>query len=385
MLTRYYGSKSAGGHQAYIRNISSFLIRSYDEVTIIAQKQNSPFAEAAPGSEKQINIIRVPFIDLPLLNICTLIFSFAIALRKNRRNFDVFVTHQILPALAASLAGVRPHIYTHHGFMYEHIKSKPARNVYFLLEYMFIRVFGRGLDCAIAVDLESSHRLQKHKIPTKMIPVYVDECKFNQQISGEGILHRYNLKDNIVVLSPKMFYRISGLEDIVRAFWINSQIFGNARLLLVGDGPLKSNLVKLVNHLGLENKVIFAGVMPADKMPEVYTASDVVVFNTLGGIQRTALLEAMASGKACIGTNIPPLNEVLIDHFNGVLVELNSVKGLSEALKEVLSDQIVRRRLGIEARRTVEARYSSSVALDIRSAYVKVAKKALLGDISRLC
>lgn len=373
ILTRYppFTNELGGGHEAYVRNISSFLVQCGDEVTVGFQRSSVDHGSQG-DSCKNIRLIQVPYANFPLLNMISLVVFFSKTLWETRGSFDLYVSHQILPALAACIVGAKPHIYTHHGFMFEHLNSGAAKQVYRFLEFTLIRIFGRRIACVFAMDEQSAERIRIHGICTETTPVFVDTERFNPDRSGVEVRRKFGLENGLVILSPKMFYAINGLEYIVEAFSVLSRDFPSSRLLLVGDGPLKSRIRSLVERLHEEDRVIFAGVQPPTTMPEVYAAADLVVFHALGGIQRTALLEAMASGKACIGTDISPFNEVLKHGENGYLVEPRSSSSLARLMRDLLTEQNLRDKIGIEARRTVENVYSSQLALKTRLLYERV-------------
>jgi glycosyltransferase involved in cell wall biosynthesis len=378
MLARYYSDDSIGGHEAYIRNVSSLLLKKGDMVGIVVQAPTGVRNRESYSKLKSCScILHIPYVNFPFLNIVTFAIFFALTLRRIRNDFELFVSHSANVASIATLVGVSPHIYTHHGFMYEHmVKNTPVKAAYFVWERVFMQVFAKKLSCIITVDTESFRRFERYGLDSRFIPVFVDKIKFNPSVTDTEIRHKYKLDGCLIVLSPKMFYEICGLEYIIQAFKIVSRNFKDAKLLLVGDGPLKPRISQLTKDLGLEGKVIFAGVFPPSEMPKVYSTSDVVVFHALGGIQRTALIEAMASGKPCIGTNISPFTEVLTDGQNGFLVEPKNVQQLAEALDKTLRDAKLRRLLGANARRTIEKKYTDEVASEVISVYEGLARSS---------
>jgi glycosyltransferase involved in cell wall biosynthesis len=126
-----------------------------------------------------------------------------------------------------------------------------------------------------------------------------------------------------------------GQVYLIEAMGIVVQHFPQARLLMVGDGGLKSDLEKLSNHLGLEKHVTFSG--QRDDVRELLEVADIFVFPSLFEGCPNALLEAMAAGKPCIGSRIRPIEEVMEDGVTGILVPALSPQKMAEAIIKLAS------------------------------------------------
>lgn len=92
-----------------------------------------------------------------------------------------------------------------------------------------------------------------------------------------------------------------------------------------------------------------------------YRAADAFVLPSVREGLPNALLEAMATGMACIATRLPGVTDTMIEQeHNGLLVPVDDAAGLERALRRILDDRAAASRMGAEARRTIEARYSVS-------------------------
>lgn len=101
-----------------------------------------------------------------------------------------------------------------------------------------------------------------------------------------------------------------------------------------------------------------------DDMPDVYAASAVVVLPSYGeGLPRT-LIEAAASGRAMIATDIPGCREVVDDGINGILVPVKNPGALADAIEELWKQPERRREMALAARKKAVAHFSDALVAD---------------------
>ena len=119
---------------------------------------------------------------------------------------------------------------------------------------------------------------------------------------------------------------------------------GTLRLVLVGDGPLKPQLVERVKQLGLSDVVWFSG--DRNDVPALMQLMDIFILPSLAeGISNT-LLEAMASGLPVIATSVGGNVELIEEGVNGRLVPVNNVVAMADALAELVDDPTLRQSMG---------------------------------------
>ena len=132
--------------------------------------------------------------------------------------------------------------------------------------------------------------------------------------------------------------------------------FSGYELKLYGDGPDMIKLRHLAISLGIEKKVIFAG-MVTNVAEHIEKASLFVLASKQEGMPN-ALIEAMALGLPCISTDCPcgGPRDLITDGVNGLLVPVDDKEALKEAMKKILSDKEYADRLGKIASK-VQAKY----------------------------
>jgi glycosyltransferase involved in cell wall biosynthesis len=94
----------------------------------------------------------------------------------------------------------------------------------------------------------------------------------------------------------------------------------NAKLVIVGEGPTKKNVLRLVDSFKLNDSVILAGKVNDEELPIYYAASDLIVLPSLMEGFGIVLLEAMASGKPCITTKVGGTEDVVVNNKTGLIV-----------------------------------------------------------------
>jgi glycosyltransferase involved in cell wall biosynthesis len=129
----------------------------------------------------------------------------------------------------------------------------------------------------------------------------------------------------------------------------------DAILLLVGSGSEEARLRAQVRDLRLQDRVLFAGLRT--DVPRILRASTLVVLPTRTEALPTVLIEAAASGRAAVATDIPGVREVLVDGETGLTVPVGDVAALVASIVRLLGDDALRSSLGSQARRRAEAQF----------------------------
>ena len=165
-----------------------------------------------------------------------------------------------------------------------------------------------------------------------------------------------------------------GMDRVIR--WMGSPAAPTqARLLIVGDGPVRAELEQLAASLQLGERVRFTGVVHRDRVPGLVAAFDVALQPAVVAYASPLkLIEYLALGKAIVAPNQPNIAEVLTDNVNALLFEADDIAGLERSLARLTHEPALRQRLGAGARETI-ARMQLTWAGNARRA-VRLAIKA---------
>jgi colanic acid/amylovoran biosynthesis glycosyltransferase len=142
---------------------------------------------------------------------------------------------------------------------------------------------------------------------------------------------------------------LTALRQVERAAGLKNDF----RVTIVGDGPMRAHLQKMVRDFGWQDRVRFTGYLPyaGPQLVREYRDADIFVLPSMTikgdkeGIPGT-IVEAMASGLPVVSTYHAGIPSVVKDQEDGLLVKEGDINGLAAALRELIDDPGMRERLG---------------------------------------
>jgi L-malate glycosyltransferase len=171
-----------------------------------------------------------------------------------------------------------------------------------------------------------------------------------------GIAHRQPIAVTVGRLDP-----IKGLDDLLRAWQLVTAQQPAAKLLIVGDeltvhglgigGTYRHKLEQLTEQLGIANNVLFAGWR--QDIADLLVTADIFVFASRGDTSGRSVIEAMAMKKPVIAVEAGGVPELFVDHVSGMLVPLNDISALAQAIIQLIDNPGLRESLGRAARERV--------------------------------
>lgn len=267
---------------------------------------------------------------------------------------DLLLTYNwgaIDAAAAARLHRLCPVIHTEDGFGAEEAKRIKRRRVWFrrlVLSGIYKTVVPSRTLLKIVLE---QYRLPAHRVA--WIPNGVDSERFCPGPRQQAREHLGLRKDWV------WFGYVGGLREekqldlLVDAFHrSNTEATG---LVLVGSGPEEQKLRQLVDRLGLEQRVVFAG--PQERVERWYQALDVFVLASMTEQMPLSLLEAMATGLAAVVTDVGDCSLLLGTRQWPEVVPPGDPVAMARALRQLAQDSELRRTLGEKNRRRAIEHY----------------------------
>jgi glycosyltransferase involved in cell wall biosynthesis len=199
--------------------------------------------------------------------------------------------------------------------------------------------------------------VQNSKI--EIIPTPIDTNKFvptNQNLLRE----RWNLTSPIILFVGR-FSEIKGIKYLLRAFPMVLRAVPEAKLVLVGGGPLETEVKALQKKF--QNSIFWLPFVPNNIMPNIYVGSDVVVLPSLGETFGNVTVEAMACGKPVVGSCVGGMLDTIVDGETGLHVQPGDSNQIANSLIKILKNDALRKELGQNARKRALTDFSYSVII----------------------
>jgi glycosyltransferase involved in cell wall biosynthesis len=168
-----------------------------------------------------------------------------------------------------------------------------------------------------------------------------------------------------IILSPRILRPFYNIHRIVDAMPGVLKRVPDARLLLTemsAEPAYRDELRKQARELGIENEIVWAGIVPHERMPELFSLADVTVGVPPSDGFPQSVLEAMACGVPCVVSRLKRYEEILQDGENALFVDPKPAS-ITGAILDILEDETLAGRLGERGLETV--RQKADLASDI--------------------
>lgn len=306
----------------------------------------------------------VEVIPIPLATVRQCVRSFPTLMRTlNSLSPDLVHTHGQFAGFFGNLAarGTRrkPVVYTAHfpSFITDWDTRRKVRN------YVAERISCLGIDALICVsESDRQEYIRRHLIdPCKASTIYngVDVQRFEGPVDKTALCRSLGLVEADYSSLLGFFGRLAdqkGVEYLIQAIPFITAHQPACRFLIVGDGPERDRLERLAKSLQVRDLVHFLGMR--NDVAALMALTDVIVVPSLFEPFGIAAVEAMASGRAVVASDVEGLREVVADGVTGILVPSRDPKTLAQVLNALLAKPDYARSLGQAGRQRAEALFS---------------------------
>ncbi len=213
----------------------------------------------------------------------------------------------------------------------------------------------------------------EHQI--RRMPNGIDSRVFHACPDKEAAKIALGLSPALTILYTGRLNKQKSLDTLLLAMYAAEQQIPNLQLLLVGDGPERHNLVMLAQELDLAEWVHFTGAV-GDVSPYL-AAADLFVLPSISEGISNSLLEAMASGLACIATRVGGTADVL--GTAGVIIPPRHPDGLALEIVRLAQNPSEITRLGMAARQRIAAEYDFEI---VGARYIQLYRR-LMGSFEQ--
>lgn len=342
-----------GGGETYLFVLADRLPRDRYLLSVLC-----PSMGLLPDRLRQIGIRVIPF-EIPHLLSPAALVRLTRLLRQDRP--DIVQSHGARPNLYAALAGrwaqVPTIISTIHNSLYDYPISSIRRSLYLLGERLTYRLTDRTVCVADALAQDLTHRSGRDPAKIRVIRNGVDLDAFDPKIvDGWKARREFGLQEGtpLIGIVGRMTPQKGHLDFLTALVQIKAAI-PTVKALIVGDGPLRAELVQYSRTHRLEECCLFTGMR--EDIPTIIAALDVVALPSLSEGLPFVLLEAMAMGKPIVATRVNGVSEVVEDGVTALLVPPRAPDMLARATIALLANKEMGSRLGAAARQQAEQRF----------------------------
>ena len=348
IVTEYY-YPTLGGIQEHVHHFAVAARRLGHDVRILTPQVRDELASVPAGlgvgaRDREEGVIRVG-VSVPLLSGSSIGRASAAwglsrrveeILRSER--FDVLHLHNplmpTLPLIALRISD-SVNVGTFHSVI--------GRSAVYGLFRSVIQRYADRLHAAIGVSETSLAGIRRYvDAPWRIVPNGVDVQTF---ASGR---RRAEFEGRPNLLHVGRFDPRNGVDRVIKA-WIAVRRGGtDARLILVGDGPLRPRYEAMV-PAELRDDAHFVGFVPSAERSSYYASGDVLLCPAVGGTFGIIALEAMAAGCPVIAADTPGFRNVITDGVEGYLVDVaqdDNCTRLAARAAQLLGDSALRARCG---------------------------------------
>jgi len=285
-------------------------------------------------------LLQAPFLFLfQLLKLIKLIKKYKI---------NIVHSHWLLPqgfsgAIAKKIFNIR-HVLTIHGSDLFVLLKIPLGN--YLIKFII-----KNSDHVTCVNKEIKNNLinllgndYSNKISIIPMGVYVNNYKGKSKIS------------NNVLFLGRLAHK-KGVKYLLQAVKLLKD--KNLKIVIAGDGPLRKELEYYVKINNLQDKIKFLGYVHGKEKMNLIKSCKIFIIPSIitkSGEREglpVSLLEAMAASKAIIATNVGGIKDLIKNNYNGLMIKEKSSNEIANAIKKLMLNKKLSRKLGDNARKTV--------------------------------
>jgi len=309
----------------------------------------------------------------PLSNLKSLWYLYRLMIKER---FDIVHVHTPMAAalgrVAAWAAQIPIIMYTAHGlYFHEHMPLWKKRLVIWAE-----KLLGYTTDLLFTVNSEDGPMLVREGVcpagKVICIGTGLDAGRFAVLPSRSEARKNWGLgaQDKVIGFVGRLVTD-KGILELGEAMNLVAKAVPGAKLLIVGDTPAserdqkaKKAFHSILDRYQLKQRVVFTGMLEYIHVPRAMSAIDLLVHPSYREGLPSVVLEAMASGKPVVATNIRGNRDAVADGINGLLVPVKNHTDLADAIIRLLSNPELARKMGDEGRRRVHELFEENIVIE---------------------
>lgn len=356
-----YYPPHVGGLESHADEFNKYLSRKGADITVFTPK----LPVSAPETEtmhNDVKIIRFPAFEIipnyPVPKFWTHDFR-RLFNRLFLENYDMVIsrTRFFLTSLMALLYAKRKKIgwiHIEHGSDFVKSGGKISTFIAWAYDHIFGKLVLASADKILA-NSQASARFCKRLAPKKDCPIIYRGIEIGKiESAGLNLEMRNKYPDACIITFIGRLIDGKGIADLLHATKDMKEKF---MIFIVGDGPQKKTLERIVRDLKMENKIIFFGHQKFEDAMALLKISDILVNPSYTEGLPTTVTEAALCKKAIVATNVGGTPEIITGNNDGFLVEAKNIGMLKEKLEILIRNRTLREEFGNNAYDKVKEKF----------------------------
>lgn len=386
-------SLSLLGHRVYAIDYESMWTRNnpFDFGGFTTREFNN-VARACPGAS--VSLRRPGLIKIPGLSRLSAVFTQYLEIQKTikEKNIDAVVLYGVATNGLQTTYLARkfniPVVFRSIDILNQLVPYPALRRLTRILEK---KIYSKVDAIATLTPKLSDYVIERggEEAKVKLLPMPVDTNLFRPSPDSTELRQKWQLngKDQVIVFIGTLF-EFSGLDILIPHFNEVVKQVPEAKLLIVGDGPQRLKLEKIINELGLQRQVIITGFQPYQTMPQYINLATVcinpfLITDATRDIFPGKIVQYLACGKAVIATALPGMRAVIPGEGQGVIYADNADE-VAIRIISLLKSAEHRQQLGQAGLSYVSQRHSyDRIAGELESILQQVIKEKRDGAVSK--
>lgn len=272
-------------------------------------------------------------------------FMFAeyFALKKLTKQIqpDIIHAHWIIPqgfitALAQKTTKV-PYVVTSHGSDIMGLKGFNSIKRFTLKNAKKITVVSNAIKKQVLDEIDSS-------LDIEVIPMGIDTKLFNPNKKDLSIKKKHGITGPFLLFVGRLSYE-KGIDLLIDAMPEVINQNPKTKLMIIGDGVLKEDLIKRVKELEIQNNIIFTGWIKNEDLPKYYATADLFVCPSRREGFGLTFVEAGMSGCWLIGTNVGGISDIIQNGKNGQIVKQKNPQEIAKSIQNFQKTKSYRKKI----------------------------------------
>jgi glycosyltransferase involved in cell wall biosynthesis len=190
--------------------------------------------------------------------------------------------------------------------------------------------------------------------------------KEEDYVNKGKLKEEFNIGNKKVILYVGRLVKQKGVEYLIKGFAKLGKERDDVVLIIIGRGECRNDLELLSKNLNIENSVYFRGYVEDELLPAYYLLCDICVVPSITGDPWVFIVnEAMYFGKPVIATDaVGAAFDMIKDGINGFMIPEKDSDVLYGAMKKIISDPELEKKMGEESKRVVEQEFTYEHMID---------------------